>query len=37
MKQVILTLALAIAVLGGGVALSTVSSTHVAACQNGGC
>jgi hypothetical protein len=35
MKKVALALALAFAVLGGAVAVSAVSSTHVAACAAG--
>jgi hypothetical protein len=37
MKKVALALALAFAVLGGAVAVSAVSSTHVAACTNPNC
>jgi hypothetical protein len=35
MKKVALALALAFAVVGGAVAVSAVSSTHVAACPTG--
>jgi len=38
MKKLILALALAVAVIGGAVAVTTVSSTPVVAnCQNGDC
>jgi hypothetical protein len=35
MKSLILALMLALAVLGGAVAVSTINSTHVAACPPG--
>ena len=34
MKKLAFAMALALAVLGGAVAVSTISSTRVAACQN---
>jgi hypothetical protein len=37
MKQLVLGLALALAVIGGAVAVSFVGSTHVAACVNPNC
>jgi hypothetical protein len=37
MKTLVLAVALALAVIGGAVAVSAVSSTHVAAWQNPQC
>jgi hypothetical protein len=37
MKNLALALALAFAVIGAAVAISAVTSTHVAACQNPNC
>jgi hypothetical protein len=37
MKKLVLAFALALAVIGGAVAVSAVSGTHVAACERNPC
>jgi hypothetical protein len=37
MQKLVLALMLALAVLGGAVAVGAVTSTHAAACQNPNC